>query len=308
MLKFLSNRKNKSEEKMPITSKRLAGPGYIILNVIRVFNVITLLAVIAASIVMVVKTFTVSKFFFFDAATHIISAISSMFLVLSESSFFKDFFARNWPILSPSHGFNFLGFAMIVLGNNMLGNLNKEATSQKSLGLPFWRLVIGSGIVVFIFGFVNIIANYVFRDAKLGVTARQVRAKGAVAISDREVVLDIESEKHHSPSIVSSFPAGSSIYSSPAPRKSPVKAFFRSARDSILPSYHSRAPYPTAGAYPAATYPTSPIKSPTKTEAESPRSPQMNISAPLNINPQFAHLIKPQTAHHPSNRRPDGSF
>lgn len=47
---------------------------------------------------------------------------------------------------------------MIVLGNNILGNLNKEATSQKSLGLPFWRVVIGSGIVVFSLGFLNIIA------------------------------------------------------------------------------------------------------------------------------------------------------
>ncbi len=47
---------------------------------------------------------------------------------------------------------------MIILGNNILGNLNKEATSQKSLGLPFWRLVIGSGIIVFVFGFVNLLA------------------------------------------------------------------------------------------------------------------------------------------------------
>jgi hypothetical protein len=46
---------------MAITSRRLAGPGYIILNALRAGNIISLLAVIAASIVMVVKTFTVSK-------------------------------------------------------------------------------------------------------------------------------------------------------------------------------------------------------------------------------------------------------
>jgi hypothetical protein len=46
---------------------------------------------------------------------------------------------------------------MVVLGNNILGNLNKEATSQKSLGLPFWRVVIGSGIIVFALGWFNII-------------------------------------------------------------------------------------------------------------------------------------------------------
>ena len=45
---------------------------------------------------------------------------------------------------------------MIFLGNSILGQLNKEATSQKSIGLPFWRLVIASGIIVFTMGFVNL--------------------------------------------------------------------------------------------------------------------------------------------------------
>jgi len=52
----------------------LAGPGYVILNIIRVFNIITLLAVIAGSTVMLVKTFVVSKFFFFDGVSHVITA------------------------------------------------------------------------------------------------------------------------------------------------------------------------------------------------------------------------------------------
>ena len=59
---------------MPNMKERLAGPGCTILNVIRVMNIIGLLAVIAASIVMLVKTFIVSKFFFFDGVSHIITA------------------------------------------------------------------------------------------------------------------------------------------------------------------------------------------------------------------------------------------
>jgi hypothetical protein len=55
--------------------KSLAGPGYVILNIIRVLNVIALLAVIAACAVMVVKTFVVSKFFFFDACGHVVKGI-----------------------------------------------------------------------------------------------------------------------------------------------------------------------------------------------------------------------------------------
>ena len=86
----------------------------------------------------------------------------------SECSIFKNYFARDWPLLSPAHGFNFLGIVMLVIGNNTLGNLNKEATSQESLGLPFWRLVIGSGIVVFIFGFLNIVAvSYFYYNTRL---------------------------------------------------------------------------------------------------------------------------------------------
>ena len=46
---------------MRITSKKLAGPGFIILNVIRALNITSLVAVMAASVVMVVKTFTMSK-------------------------------------------------------------------------------------------------------------------------------------------------------------------------------------------------------------------------------------------------------
>lgn len=47
---------------------------------------------------------------------------------------------------------------MVVLGVSVLGNLNKQATSQESLGTPFWRIVIGGGILVAILGLLNIIA------------------------------------------------------------------------------------------------------------------------------------------------------
>jgi len=62
---------------MTLSSKSLAGPGYIILNGIRAMNVVAFLAVIAASIVMLVKTSVASKFFFFDAVTHVFTAITS---------------------------------------------------------------------------------------------------------------------------------------------------------------------------------------------------------------------------------------
>ncbi|KAI4137790.1 MAG: hypothetical protein L6R39_007096 [Caloplaca ligustica] len=166
---------------MPFFKKPLAGPGFLVLNIIRVMNIIALLAVIVASFSMLVKTFIVSKFFFFDAVSHVITAFLSMFLLFTETRLFKNYFARNWPLLSPTHGFVTLGILMTILGVSVLGNLNKEATSQTSLGTAYWRIVIASGIIVVIMGVVNIFASYIFRQKKLGVTARQVRAYGAVA-------------------------------------------------------------------------------------------------------------------------------
>lgn len=90
---------------------------------------------------------------------------------------------------------------MVVLGVSTLGNLNKSATSEASLGLPFWRLVIAAGIIVSIMGIANIFAvrrtvtnvhshntdqilwsqSWIFGNRREGYTARHVRRYGAVA-------------------------------------------------------------------------------------------------------------------------------
>jgi hypothetical protein len=44
-----------------LSAENLAGPGYIILNVLRGLNIIALASVVASSVVMLVKTFIVSK-------------------------------------------------------------------------------------------------------------------------------------------------------------------------------------------------------------------------------------------------------
>ncbi|KIW99937.1 uncharacterized protein Z518_10865 [Rhinocladiella mackenziei CBS 650.93] len=200
--------------------KSLAGAGYVVLNVIRVMNIISLLTVIAGSSVMLVKTFVVSHFFFFfDACEHVIRVILSGFLVLTELPLFKSYIARNWPLFSARASFVMLGVAMICLGNSMLGNLNKQATSQKNLGLPFWRLVIASGIIVLVMGPINILASYVFRDTKAHLTARQVRSHGAVA--------------SHKADVEASTPK-------PPSRRSHYRSFFLGSKRDSLPSYYSR--------------------------------------------------------------------
>ena len=59
----------------------LAGPGYVILNAIRVLNIITFLDLIAACAVMLVKINMLNSFFFFEAVTHaVVALISSTYI------------------------------------------------------------------------------------------------------------------------------------------------------------------------------------------------------------------------------------
>ncbi|KAF2441497.1 hypothetical protein P171DRAFT_73065 [Karstenula rhodostoma CBS 690.94] len=326
-----------------LSAEHLAGPGYIILNILRVINIITLSSVVASSIVMLVKTFIVSKFFFFDATSHVVTALAGMFLVVSECSLFRGYFARNWPLLSPSHGFVALGCSMTVLGLNMLGNMNKEATSQKSLGLPFWRLLLASGILAIVIGFFNVVASFVFRDKARHITARRVRSKGAITLTE-EPPMDWETESklkaftistHHTgttsrtgtpPMRIGTPPVdmGSPQPASPEQNRfsqfdfNPLRAF-RTARQSVLPSYHSGSPSKlppfqahrrrSSSLYSRSTSGQTKrsfwLKR-TNRDSDVPHVPE--ISAPLNVNPQFAHLVKPNLAHHPSQRRFEADF
>ncbi|KAF2759611.1 hypothetical protein EJ05DRAFT_303795 [Pseudovirgaria hyperparasitica] len=296
---------------MPLSAQKLAGPGYIILNVLRIMNIISLLSVIAGSMVMLVKTIIVSKFFFFDAATNLITSLVSMFLIVSELSLFAGYFARNWPILSPTHGFVSLGLAMMILGINMLGNLNKEATSQASLGLAFWRIVIASGILVFVLGIFNIIASFVFRNKNTGITARNVRAHGAIATptpvtnqKQLSINTSLPPPVTMSPSLYSSYKEPSNHDNdtssrwprSPLRALTPIRNTFRRARDSILPSYYSKTPVTTS---PTRGQPNHWAGA--RRESVGPRMP-LNISGPLNVDTRFAHLIKPDLAHHPARK------
>ena len=74
---FASTQYKKKLTTMALSSKSLAGPGYVVLNGIRVLNIIGLLMVIAASLVMLVKTDTSTPgFFFFNAVSHVLTIMT----------------------------------------------------------------------------------------------------------------------------------------------------------------------------------------------------------------------------------------
>ncbi|RAL16523.1 uncharacterized protein BO97DRAFT_410899 [Aspergillus homomorphus CBS 101889] len=166
---------------MTSLQESLAGPGYVILNAIRVINIIVFLDIIAASAVMLVKISLLTSFFFFEAVSRVATAGVSVFLIISELPILRGYFDRNWPLLGQESGFITLAVAMLVLGVGILGDLNTKATSQESLGMPFWRLVLSAGILSMIMSVINAVASFVFSDRDIGVSARHVRLYGAVA-------------------------------------------------------------------------------------------------------------------------------
>ncbi|RMZ92466.1 hypothetical protein DV736_g276, partial [Chaetothyriales sp. CBS 134916] len=258
--------------------------GYVVLNVIRGLNLTALLAVMAASSVMLVKTFIVSKFFFFDAAGHVVRIVISGFLILTELPLFKSYFYRNWPLFSPRSGFVMLGLSMIGLGNSILGQLNKEATSQKSLGLPFWRIVIAAGVIVLVMGFVNIFASYIFRDTKTHLTARQVRSHGAVAFHKADVEADPRTPNPN--------------------RRTRYRSFFLGQKRTSLPSYysHSRSNTGEKGYYISSPIQNHSPRSPGAASSKysqgspSPRGDRREGYGGLGSPP----VVRPDLAHHPA--------
>ncbi|OJJ44798.1 hypothetical protein ASPZODRAFT_153673 [Penicilliopsis zonata CBS 506.65] len=166
---------------MASLKESLAGPGYVILNTIRVLNIIVLMDMIAACVVMLVKIKLQTSFFFFEAVSHVATAGACIFLIVSELPILNKYFDRHWPALGQDAGFLTLSLAMLIMGVGLLGDLNYTVNDSSSIGLVFWRIIISAGILALVMSVINIVATFVFCDRNAGVTARHVRLYGAVA-------------------------------------------------------------------------------------------------------------------------------
>ncbi|KAK4867365.1 hypothetical protein LT330_000875 [Penicillium expansum] len=159
----------------------LAGPGYVILNVIRVLNIITFMDLIAACAVLLAKINMLNSFFFFEAVTHAVVALVSLFMIISELPVLQSYFDDHWPMFGQDSSFYSLGGIMMILGVATLGNLNTKAMTQETIGMTFWQIIVSAGVLAMIISVVNVLASYIFSDPETGVSARQVRVDGAVA-------------------------------------------------------------------------------------------------------------------------------
>ncbi|KAK1754570.1 hypothetical protein QBC47DRAFT_221012 [Echria macrotheca] len=162
-------------------NSKVRGSGHLILNALRALTIVGLGTIMVACWAMIVISGLTKHFDFFDTISHFFIFGVSVFLVISEVNLFSNYFANNWPVLSPTHSLAWLGLAMVMIGCQILGDLVKPAYAQDNLGLPIWRLVLAAGILSITFGVSNMAVSVVFRDSSQRITARQIRSDGNLA-------------------------------------------------------------------------------------------------------------------------------
>lgn len=162
------------------SSSGFQGHAYIILQVIRFCNVAVLLAVMVASVLMLIFAKLPNGFQFFADIVHALVFFFAALLIYTEIGVWakgQEFVARAWPMLGPDRGFTGLGAIMILIGCHLLGGLSSGTYTNKSVPSQISQVIIGAGIIALAFGFTNIIASLVFKSDN--VRARVVREAGA---------------------------------------------------------------------------------------------------------------------------------
>lgn len=188
---------------MGIDMGSFRGAGMVVLQILRAFTVVTLLLLATSYWVLVVNVDKSRNYFVFECASHFFSSILCVALVIAEFplvKFVKRYLRRTWPVLSDEHGLLWLGTALVVIGCNMLGNLNRRAYDPKNLGPHFSKLVLASSVLATTFGMLNIICSLVWRNGKEGINSRDIRSNGSLAQSRRHSLPDYASTADSSPS------------------------------------------------------------------------------------------------------------
>lgn len=153
--------------------------------------------------------------------------------------------------------------------------------------------------------------SYVFCDRAQGITARQVRAKGAVAICRRPETAN--STTSSAPGTMTSYAASPESLSKSG---DPIHVFTTERRPSLLPSYRSsstpsspsKEPQSPTSRYSRASNCTKKKVFGVLGRARQSLAPPLpinarepEISSPMGVNPQFAHLVqRPDSVLHPS--------
>jgi hypothetical protein len=164
------------------SSAGFQGHAFIILQVIRFCNVAVLLAVMAASVLMLIFAKLPNGFQFFADIVHALVFTFAGLLIFTEVGIWQRgqaFVANAWPLLGPDRGFTGLGAIMVLIGCHLLGGLSSGTYHSDQVPSQISQVIIAAGIISLAFGFTNIIASLIFRSEQ--VRARRIREAGAIA-------------------------------------------------------------------------------------------------------------------------------
>ncbi|KAK4156676.1 hypothetical protein C8A00DRAFT_12427 [Chaetomidium leptoderma] len=193
---------------------KFLGIGHVVLNVQRAFNLIGLVAVMMTSMAMPILSIINNHFFFFDMITHFFVFAFATFLFVSELpvswKWLKGYYERAWPVLAPKHSLAWLGWGMVFIGFQILGDSWKPAYTVDTIGLDWWRAILAAAILSVTFGFFNIAASVFFRISEsesgipgIKVTSRQIRTYGKLALDkaheQKSRDMDESLASHYSP-------------------------------------------------------------------------------------------------------------
>lgn len=169
----------------------LRGLGMIILQFLRAFTVITLAAAGVSCWILIIKVDKSRGYFVFECASNFFTSAICLLLIVSElppSKLVRDYFRRAWPVISDQHGTAWLGFAMVIIGCDILGNLNKPARVLKNIDSHFLRLVLAASVLSVTLGILNVLGSVIWSDSEAGITSRDVRADGSLATPQQEAL------------------------------------------------------------------------------------------------------------------------
>lgn len=160
--------------------------GFFALNVIRFLNILSIIACIAASACLLVKTSNLTDnigwYNIFDLAENCLIIVFALLLLFTElpGGLGESWLIKHWYHLSTSaHRFGVLALCLVFLGCDTLGYLAKKDTDAKHIGADFFRLVQAAGFMALVMAPINFVAGWTFNMKKSrDMTARDIRRFG----------------------------------------------------------------------------------------------------------------------------------
>lgn len=105
------------------SASSLNGSGFILLNILRAFSIITCTSLATASVIYMVTSAMPNAYTFFNDVALVITVLMNFFLIATEipSSKIARWIDGNWPMYGPRAGLTWLGCTMLGLGCHTLG-------------------------------------------------------------------------------------------------------------------------------------------------------------------------------------------